>query len=310
MIPRRLAHLLLFLCAAGLPGCAASGPDAVMLSSGRVPASYEHGLIYLEMRVNGRPGVLFLLDTGASASAIDLAAAERLGLSIRGSAQVEGTAGTIEVQMAEVASLAAGEAEVRDLVFPAYDLGGLLAPAGRRVEGILGFDFLRHFAVEIDFERGQVTFATGDASGVERPGAVVVPFRLDNGIPRFAATLGDGVETQLRLDTGASLFETDDIYLNIPQRDWARLRAANPSLEPERHFTGSGVGGEVRLPVARIEGLAIGPIRREHAYVIVQPQQGYFARPDAVGFVSNNLLEKFGPVTIDYPRRTLLLAAP
>jgi hypothetical protein len=37
----------------------------------------------------------------------------------------------------------------------------------------------------------------------------------------------------------------------------------------------------------------------DSVFVIVQPEVGYFARPDALGFVSNSFLEKLGRVTLD-----------
>jgi hypothetical protein len=44
-------------------------------------------------------------------------------------------------------------------------------------------------------------------------------------------------------------------------------------------------------------------------WIIVQPRQGYFARRDALGFVSNNLLEKFEAVVLDGPHSCLILVA-
>ena len=43
----------------------------------------------------------------------------------------------------------------------------------------------------------------------------------------------------------------------------------------------------------------------ESVFVIVQPELGYFADPEAKGFASNNFLEKLGRVTLDYRARRL-----
>lgn len=43
-------------------------------------------------------------------------------------------------------------------------------------------------------------------------------------------------------------------------------------------------------------------------FIIVQPQQGYFARTDAVGFFGNNLLEKFKKVTIDFLEKKMYIS--
>jgi hypothetical protein len=271
---------------------------------------YYHRCIFLKMLLNDRDEMLFLLDTGASRSAIDATAAERAGMAVGGADSVEGTAGVITVRRARIERLAAGEAVAEGLDVTVQELGGLLAPPGMRVDGILGYDFLRHFSLLIDFTRHTLIFSPHPApiSFAMVKSAAVVPFMLDNGIPRVHGTLDDSIAVDLRLDTGASIFETTNIYLNVTEDVWNELKRVDTSLKPERYFSGTGAGGEVRLAVARISHLAIGGMRVPRPYIIVQPRVGYFARPDAVGFISNNLLEKYSPVAIDYREKRLYLS--
>jgi hypothetical protein len=159
--------------------------------------------------------------------------------------------------------------------------------------------------MRIDFAASTVTFSRGKVE----PVADAIPMELDNGIPLLEVTLNDGVRTKLRLDTGASLFESTDVYINVTAPIWDELRKRDPALVPEQYFTGTGTGGQIDLAVARIEKLTIEQTTVSAPYVIVQPSQGYFARADSVGFLSNTLLEKFSPVTIDYPGLRLLLGA-
>ncbi len=56
-----------------------------------------------------------------------------------------------------------------------------------------------------------------------------------------------------------------------------------------------------------MDDVRLGPIELKKSYLIVQPATGYFARPDAVGFCGNNLLEKFGRVVIDMPGKKIWL---
>lgn len=266
--------------------------------------TYGHRCIFLEVSVNGKDGLLFLLDTGASASAIGTATAEKLGLPIGETGRVEGTAGVIDVRTVRVGTLSVGGMSVNDLTVPAYDLGSCCVPEGKGLDGIIGYDFLRFFSLEIDFSAYRITFSTKTAKG-DNP----LAFRIDNGIPRFTGCLDDNVSADFRLDTGASLFETPEIYINITTGMWKKLTALDENLLPETYFAGSGAGGlKIRLPVARINCFSIGEITIPGPYVIVQPETGYFARPDAAGFFSNNLLEKYSPVTIDYIGERLYLS--
>lgn len=269
---------------------------------------YHLKLIFLRVRVNEHDGLLFLLDTGASASAIDLKTSERLKLPLTGTDKVEGTAGIIDVKKAWIKSIAVGKARAKDLRIPAYDLSGILVPQGMRLDGILGYDFLRFFSVHVDFSNRAITFSSKVAGyPVSVALTVPVPFTLDNGIPRLGAVLNDRVVADFRLDTGASLFETSDIYLNVTEEVWKRLTAFDSDLKPERYFIGSGVGGEIKLPVARIKKFSVGTMIFPSPFIIVQPKLGYFGKSDAIGFISNNFLEKFNPVTISYLENKLYL---
>ncbi len=49
----------------------------------------------------------------------------------------------------------------------------------------------------------------------------------------------------------------------------------------------------------RIRDLVIGERRFDHGFAIVQPEVGYFARPDAVGVLGNSVLDKIAPA-FDY----------
>jgi predicted aspartyl protease len=303
LIARSFAALLLFQFAA---------PDIFPKEKPNAKSAfiYYQRLIFIEMRVNNHSGLLFLLDTGASTSAIDLKMAERLKLPLRGADKVEGTAGIIDVKKVLVKSLSFGKARAKNLTVPAYDLSGVPAPQSKQVAGILGYDFLRSFLVQVDFLNCTLRFypkgAGNPASGTS---AVPIPITLDNGIPRLRANLNGGVVADFRLDTGASLFETSDVYLNVTEEVWRRLTALDPELKPERYFGGSGVGGAVKLPVAQIKTFSVNMITVSSPFIIVQPKLGYFARPDAVGFISNNFLEKFSPVTIDYLKYRLYLTS-
>lgn len=289
-----LAPLLLQVAPA--PHAAADGES--------VPFTYHERLVFVEAHAGDSPR-LFLLDTGASATAIDAGSARELGLATGAPVDVEGTDGVIQVSSARLPALSLGRFTVRDLAVTVQDLSGSLCPPEKRLDGILGSDFLAGFALRLDFAAARLTLHEGPLE--PRPGAL--PLVLENRIPRFRARLDD-LEVELRIDTGASLFETRDVYVNVPERVWNELCRADPALAPERHFRGTGASGTaVELPVARLHALAAGEVTVERPFVIVQPRAGYFARPDAVGFVGNNFLEKLGTVTIDYPGRRLVLGA-
>src|SRR5688572_3211985 len=130
-------------------------PEKCQARDVALPFEYYQRVIFLTVTVNGTP-MLFLFDTGANTSAIDEQAAGRLGLPKLRTDSVVGSAGTIQVQMVRIKELAAGHATMKDLELTTQDLAYSLVPPGRKLDGILGTDFMRHFAVTIDFTNRQM----------------------------------------------------------------------------------------------------------------------------------------------------------
>ena len=259
----------------------------------RIAFQRAFGLLFVEVQPPSRAPILALVDTGASASAVDPRCAHDLPAIGRG--EVVGTTGSLAAENVALEGWKLGALELPVLRATRRDLSGLLAPEGRIVEMILGSDALAGRAVTIDFRAGTIELATGSVSSADG-----VPMVLDNGIPAIPATLA-GVETWLRIDTGASLFESGDVYVNVPATTWEALRARHPTLAPSSRLQGTGASGEaVELPVVRLPGARIAAADFESVFVIVQPRAGYFAQADAKGFVGNNFLEKLGRVTLDY----------
>ena len=221
-----------------------------------------------------------ILDTGASRSAIDAAFARRLGLPLRDGGNVEGSAGVARAKDADI------DVEVppfprAHLTCTVYDIGSYDA----RCVGILGADFLAREPFQI-FYRERI-WSRGDTPRGER-----IPMTLDNGIPRIQARV-DGLPIELRIDTGAAFPPGPDAYLNVTRAQADALHLTGP---PHAVFSATGTGGEtLKLDVHALKSLEIGTKRIEHAFAIVQPRIGYFARDDAVGFLGNSVLDKLDP---------------
>ena len=68
------------------------------------------------------------------------------------------------------------------------------------------------------------------------------------------------------------------------------------SGKPLAVWSATGTGGAtLSLPVHRLQSLRLGERLVERPFAIVQPKVGCFARPDAVGFLGNAVLDKLDP---------------
>src|SRR5437879_12578185 len=115
-------------------------------------ASPAKPLLLVEVHANGRGPFQFAIDTGTSTTAIAPELAQQLGLEgspvgplTTGGARVNVTAGTLE-------SFQVGRARIDDLVVVAPDFCSMLSQAvGARLDGIVGYNFLRNFRVVIHY---------------------------------------------------------------------------------------------------------------------------------------------------------------
>ncbi|MFQ2223708.1 retroviral-like aspartic protease family protein [Aeromonas enteropelogenes] len=94
----------------------------------------QSGHYRLEGAINGQP-VQLLLDTGATRITVPLLVAERLGLTVHGSSQVNTAAGMIRVGNGTIETLAMGPLTL-------YDLAIFINPAAEGDEVLVGMNAL------------------------------------------------------------------------------------------------------------------------------------------------------------------------
>jgi len=151
-------------------------------SAGRisVPVRLVGNLVVVAATVNGTPATL-MVDTGASVTILSKAIAERASVLVPANARLlvirVAGGGTISVPVVPLKSLAIGVATVEDLDVGVYDIW----PAARRIDGVVGGDFLRHFRVALDHDARRLTLevrpdaTAGSGAHSPPPGATPVP---------------------------------------------------------------------------------------------------------------------------------------
>lgn len=138
---------------------AAATPDTTVIPF----RTTQNGLISIETEFDKTKLINVILDSGASSTAISVAAVERLNMRdqiIKGqTANVIGAAGiTNNVEMLFIRNCRVADLNQSNLRALVLDFGAINETSGFEQSGILGGDFLRHFSVVIDFQRTQVLF--------------------------------------------------------------------------------------------------------------------------------------------------------
>lgn len=301
-----LAFLLAAMSLDETPACRTAFER--VLQHNVLPSAFSSHVGFVKARI-GEEGeaVWLLLDTGANRSALDSGFAASNGLPVLEGSLVEGSAGVVQAGGTRVSDLRLGSVVLPTLSPTTSNLAGLQGPDGQRVVGILGSDALDGLIVAMDFAAGTISISPPsiDADIAGRCGRVI-PTEDDNGILRLQAKV-DGQLLPLRYDSGAGIFPDENVWINLTQAQHAIVKDGRPESAPFTTLGASGTGGQLSLPVYLGSRLEIGDLVWEEPRLIVQPSQGYFARPEAVGFVGNALFRSRGRMIIDYPGNRLVL---
>lgn len=269
-------------------------------TEGSVEAAYVAHVAWAKADLGDGQGRWFLIDTGANRSALDRGVATTLGLPDEGATTVEGSAGVIQTASTTIPRFILGRLSL-SLSPTVSDLSGLAGPNGEPVAGILGSDAFGRSVLVFDFERGRLAVGpAGEAAETAAACGRGVPMTDDNGIPRVEGRI-DGHPVALRYDSGAGLFNSPYLWINLSEPQFATVLAGREPGEPVQVLGGSGTGGQLRLPVHLAARFQLGGMEWREPRLIIQPRQGYFSREEAVGFLGNAALRPFGMVVVDYP---------
>jgi predicted aspartyl protease len=275
--------------------------------SGSVPFLYAQSLVFVKVKINNKPGLTFLLNTGANASVLNTQTANMVRLPEIRQDSVMGTAGKEMVKILKAAKIQIGDAHLENVLITKRDLTKWPSPDGKALDGILGTDFLQHFYVTIDFKAHKIQFTA------KKPSVKYLynfPFVKEEDIPKMTVVLNDSLRIPLRYNSGVSLAPNRDIFINVSYATWRTLKNIDKTLTPDHYLTGTAVGGNVYLPVVPIRTMEIDDFIVRQPYVIVQPEEGYFKREDAVGFLGNNFMEKFERICISFDEQKIFFNIP
>lgn len=120
-----------------------------------LPARLAHPakpLILIEAHVNGRGPFCFAVDTGTSTTTIAIEIARELGLQTAAAGSITTGSAPISIHAAQLDTLRAGACEIVNFnVIVGGFLPILSDVIGARLDGIIGYDFLRNYKVVIDY---------------------------------------------------------------------------------------------------------------------------------------------------------------
>jgi len=155
----------------------------------RLPFTMEANHIVMPVSVNGHAPIGFIFDTGDESEGLNSARLSSLGVATYGGTAISG--GGQRTQSAYARDVTFGFADNVALMnqhAATFDSTGLERALGVPNGGILGYDFISRFVVEIDYQKKLMTLHNPQTWSYRGTGAIV-PITFDDGIPYFEARL-------------------------------------------------------------------------------------------------------------------------
>ncbi len=108
-------------------------------------------LILIEVHIGKRGPFRFAIDTGTSTSAISADLGRELGVTTRPMGPVTTGGASLAMQAAQISDLRVGSCHVPAVTVIIGDFLAMLSEGGTKLDGIVGYNFLRHFKVALDY---------------------------------------------------------------------------------------------------------------------------------------------------------------
>jgi len=271
----------------------------------KLPMRYGEKHVWLRVSVDSLPAEDFILDTGASVSLLDSAWAAAHHIASEGKMQAMGAGAAGDVAFAKVGGIqVAGPdgdgVKITGQKLAVLALNRFVAPFfWRDAAGVLGYDFISRFVIEIDYD--QQTLTLHDPRTFKYAGkGTGVPITLAGSIPVVQAKLDGQYQGEFRLDVGSG--SALDIH-----GPYAKKNNLHEKLGKTVEVMGGGFGGTFTSIAGRMKSMEIGPYAWKDPLVVLSgAETGGLASEDYAGNIGNEVFERF-ICTFDYERRMLYL---
>jgi aspartyl protease/PDZ domain-containing protein len=272
-----------------------------------IPFDFASSHIIFNVRVNGRAPIGFILDTGADQSVIHSRRLADFGITTYAKSTTAGGGNTAEYDYAAGVTFTLPGAELRRQHVAVLDQSGLERALGVPLGGLLGYDFISRFVVEIDYDKKVITLHDPKTWSYGGSG-LSVPITFDSGIPFAEGTISvptkPAIPAYFVLDFGAA----ETMTLTSPfvkANDLATLAGTNATVNrpaglEKQFFAQNNVRGH-------IDRLVLGGLAVESIPVNMSVNtQGAYSSVHFSGTVGQGIYHRYH-VFLDYARERVLL---
>jgi len=294
------------VCPTFLGRASAQNADYRFTSGGSalgIPFELSGNLIVLKVRVNRSRPLHFIFDTGAGISVIDPQSAKALRLRTKGKLKLDATGGSVQSGLIQSVTLSVPGVEVFNQTLATIDLDAFAPLFGFKIDGIIGYDFINNFVVEIDYAAGVMNFF--GTQGYKYHGAgESIPIEIVDKTPfvrgRIVLNGREPIEGKFEIDTGG----TGILNLNTP---FVNKHKMLETLAKQTESKMGGAGGSAAAVKAHVPAIELGSFAIKNPLVVfAQGTEGSEGSTEYDGALDNGFFRQF-KVILNYSRSEVLL---
>jgi len=162
--------------------------------------------VFIKLKVNNSRDLDFIFDTGDGLTVLNIETARELGMAPGADATTSSAEGTVKGKLVKHQRIEINNLELKNVKIYETSLNQLEISIGRDVDGIIGFDMLKHYVISMNYDKNAMDIY--DSSSYKYSGnGKVYPIKLTSQIPHIPATVtlanGETVSGEFFVNTGA-----------------------------------------------------------------------------------------------------------
>lgn len=260
------------------------------------------GIVIIKAQIDNFKDTLnFVFDTGSGGISLDSTTIEYLGLKKQLSDKtIRGIAGIKMVEFAYDHTLKLPGLNVEKLDFHINDYDLLTSVYGMKIDGIIGFSFLRRFIVQLDYDKQIMQVYSPGSFKYPRGGYMLRPDFST--LPLQEASISDQRQVNGRFifDTGAGLTFLLSKEFVEDSTIFKRKRKFFPTQA-------EGLGGKKMMDITVAKEIKIGPYKFRNIPVhVFDDEFNVTSYPLLGGLIGNDIMRRFN-IILNYPERCIYI---
>lgn len=244
----------------------------------------------------------FILDTGSGGISLDTLTASYYKLPLELSDKtVKGIGGVKPLRFYKGGTLHFKGLDVDNLDFHVNDYEILTEVYGLRIDGIIGYSFLRRFIVNLDFNNQTISIYTPGKYKYPAAGTFLNPAFTNIPVTRHEVSDLKTYESNFYFDTGAGMcimfsqqFIDDSVLIS------KKRKVVSTQVE--------GLVGKINMKLSTLNRISIGQYRFKKVPIhIYNDSVNVFSYPVLVGLIGSDLLRRFN-IVLNYPEKKIHLS--